>query len=90
MLHLMTKFFHYYMLVVLNFLFNLHKKVLILSSLTMFFIYNEFSIIVTLSVVFNLLLNNKVNLVYLKSMLSFSWLLKKFDFNAASSSLILF
>ena len=60
------------MSIVLNFLFNLHKKVLILSSSTMFFIYDEFSIAVTLLIVFNSLSNNKVDLSYLKSMLSFS------------------
>ena len=68
----MTKFFYYCMLVILNFLFNLHKKALILLSLTIFFIYNEFSIVVTLSIVFNSLLNNKVDSVYLKSVLLFS------------------
>ena len=72
MLHLIMKFFHYCMSVVLNFLFNLYKKILILLSLTMFFIHNEFLIAVTLSIAFNLLLSNEVDSVYLKSMLSFS------------------
>ena len=71
MLHSVMKFFHCCMSVVLNFLFNLCEEALILLSLTMFFIHDEFLIAVMSSVVFNLLLSNKVDSVYLKLMLSF-------------------
>ena len=90
MLHSMMKFFHCCMSVILNFLFNLHKEALILLSSIMFFIYDEFLITVTSSIVSDLLLNNRVDLVCLKSVLSFSWLSKKFNFKIISSSLILF